>query len=163
MRLPSLIVGLVLGACAGTAATTVATSEAPPPPPNEEIAKQESKASGVVTAGGAHMLKVAPSGKASITLLARGENAFLGKLEMDGGGKVPEHRDATEEYLYVVEGSGTLTMDDKDYDIGPGTTIYMPAGAKVSYANGKEQLVAIQVFAGPEPAAKYDGWTPKAP
>jgi hypothetical protein len=34
----------------------------------------------------------------------------------------------------------------------------MPPGALVSFENGPETLVAIQVFAGPEPAAKYDAW-----
>ena len=42
--------------------------------------------------------------------------------------------------------------------IGPGSTIYMPANALVSYQNGDAPLVAIQVFAGPAPAAKYDAW-----
>ena len=31
-----------------------------------------------------------PSGKASIRLLAEGQEAFVGLLRMDGGGKVPE-------------------------------------------------------------------------
>jgi len=43
-----------------------------------------------------------------------------------------------------------------------GTTIYMPPDALVSFANGPHRLVALQVFAGPEPAAKYDAWTPVA-
>ena len=55
-------------------------------------------------------------------------------------------------------GGGTITIDDKAHKIGPGTTVYMPANAKVTYQNGPDEIVAIQVFAGPEPAAKYDGW-----
>ncbi len=101
---------------------------------------------------------MAPSKKATIAHLARGENAYVGKLEMQGGGAVPEHRDATEEYIYVLSGSGTVNIDGTAYDTGPGSTIYMPANALVSFENGPEDLVAIQVFAGPEPAAKYDAW-----
>lgn len=99
-------------------------------------------------------------GAGEIYLLARGEQAFLGKLEMAPGGEVPEHRDATEEYIHILEGGGTFSIDDRTYSVGPGSTIYMPANAKVSFKNGETKLVAIQVFAGPGPAAKYDAWTP---
>lgn len=102
--------------------------------------------------------RTAPSGKAQIIKLATGENAFLGKLVMEGGGKVPVHRDATEEYIYILEGSGKMMIDGKPYDVGPNTAIYMPANAEVSFEGGPDKLVAIQVFAGPEPSAKYDAW-----
>ncbi|MBZ5709703.1 cupin domain-containing protein [Nannocystis pusilla] len=97
-------------------------------------------------------------GAAQIWALARGQNAFLGKLEMAPGGTVPEHRDPTEEYIHILSGAGKFTIDGQSHEVGPGTTIYMPPGALVSFENGPEPLVAIQVFAGPEPAAKYDAW-----
>lgn len=103
---------------------------------------------------------VAPSGKARVTHLALGENAYLGRLEMDGGGAVPEHQDATEEYIVVVSGGGTITVDGERHEIAAGSAIYMPAGATVSYENGPDPLVAFQVFAGPEPMWKYEGWAP---
>lgn len=102
--------------------------------------------------------KTAPHGKASVTLLAEGHNAFLGKLVLAPHAQVPEHQDTTEEYIHVLSGRGEMTMDGKSFPIEPGTTVYMPAFAKVSVQNGPEPLVAIQVFAGPEPARKYDGW-----
>ena len=97
---------------------------------------------------------------ADIHVLARGENAFLGKLEMAPGGEVPEHRDPTEEYIHILAGGGVFTLDGQVHQVGPGSTIYMPPGALVSFKNGDAPLVAIQVFAGPAPAAKYDAWTP---
>jgi len=97
---------------------------------------------------------------ADIYLLARGENAFLGKLEMAPGGEVPLHRDPTEEYIHILEGGGTFTIDGQVHAVGPGTTIYMPPDAEVAFKNGDARLVAIQVFAGPGPAAKYEAWTP---
>ncbi len=106
-------------------------------------------------------VRTAASGKASIRFLALGENAFIGRLELAPGAKVPQHRDATEEYLHILEGSGVITIDGQAYDVGPGATVYMPANAEVSYQNGPATLVAIQVFAGPAPAKKYDAW--KAP
>ncbi len=105
----------------------------------------------------------APSGKAEIRHLARGEAAYLGLLRMDGGAAVPTHRDATEEYIHVLEGQGTILIDGEHFDVGPSSTIFMPANAEVSFQNGEAPMVALQVFAGPAPAAKYDAWTPIDP
>ncbi|MCB9524689.1 MAG: cupin domain-containing protein [Myxococcales bacterium] len=102
--------------------------------------------------------KVAPSGKAWITLLAQGEQAFVGRLEMAPGTKVPEHQDPTEEYIHVLEGTGVLTLDGVAHPVKPGDTIFMPAHAKVSYVNGPARFVGLQVFAGPGPAKKYAAW-----
>lgn len=102
--------------------------------------------------------RTSPNGKAQITLLARGENAFVGKLELAPFASVPEHQDPTEEYIHVLSGHAVMVMNGERYDIGPGTTIFMPPSATVSVQNGDEPLVAIQVFAGPEPAAKYESW-----
>ena len=96
---------------------------------------------------------------ADIHVLARGEQAFLGKLEMAPGGEVPEHRDPTEEYIHILAGSGVFTIDGQAHAVGPGTPNSMPPDALVSFKNGETRLVAIQVFAGPGPAAKYDAWT----
>ena len=104
---------------------------------------------------------MAPNGRARVTILARGLEAFVGRLEMDAGAAVPEHRDATEEYIHVLEGSGTITIDDVEHPLAAGDTVYMPANAKVSFQNGDAPLVGLQVFAGPEPAAKYEAWTPE--
>ncbi len=71
---------------------------------------------------------------------------------------MPEHQDPTEEYIHVLSGRGTLTMDGVSYEVSAGTTIFMPAQATVSFQNGDEPLVAIQVFAGPGPAEKYNTW-----
>ena len=155
----------LLGACASVAVQTAASTgegdradeadradeiEAPPPKP----AKLTATVVGLDAAPSA----LAPNGKAQITHLARGYNAYVGHLRMEGGGVVPVHRDFTEEFIHVLEGSGTITIDGAEHPVGPGTTIYMPAEAEVSYKNGPDPMVAIQVFAGPEPAVKYDAW-----
>lgn len=102
--------------------------------------------------------KVPPSKAAEIRFLACGDNAFLGELKMQANGKVPEHRDATEEYIHVLEGGGRIFIDGRAHTIGPGDTVFMPAGAKVRFENGPKELRALQVFAGPGPAQKYAGW-----
>jgi len=111
----------------------------------------------VVHADGAKT-QVTPSGKAKITHLARGQNAYLGRLELAPGAKVPLHRDATEEYIHFLSGGGVITVDGKAHTVKAGSTVYMPAKAEVTYTNGDQATVAIQVFAGPAPAAKYEKW-----
>ena len=107
--------------------------------------------------------RVAPSGKASVRILARGGKAFVGLLKLDAGVKVPTHRDASEEFIHVLKGQGTITINGRQSSITPGTSIFMPRMAEVSYQNGPKQLVAIQVFAGPQSAAKYNRWKKTSP
>lgn len=107
--------------------------------------------------------RAAPPGTATIAFLARGNNAFIGRLEMEPNAAVPEHQDADEEYIVVLQGHGTVRIDGVEHAVTPGSTIFMPAGATVSFQNGDERLIAIQVFAGPASAAKYDRWTPIEP
>lgn len=114
--------------------------------------------SAVVVKAAAVERRDAPNGKGRVEILARGHNAFVARLSLDAGAAVPEHRDATEEYIHVVSGAGTMTVDGTDYAIGSGDTVFMPANALVRYQNGGTPMVALQVFAGPEPAAKYGGW-----
>ena len=102
----------------------------------------------------------APPGTATVALLARGRNAFVGRLEMEPGAAVPEHADADEEYIVILEGSGEMTIDGETRAVSAGDTIFMPANARVSFRNGDAPMVALQVFAGPASAAKYDRWTP---
>jgi quercetin dioxygenase-like cupin family protein len=147
----ALAAAFFLGACAGAVVSNLpgspAAAEAPSPVR--------------VLPAAAQVTRVAPHGKARVIELARGEQAFLGILELDGGASVPEHQDETEEYLYVLAGSGRVAIDGTTTAVGAGDAVYMPAMATVSYVNGPEPLRVVQVFAGPGPAGKYDGWKPR--
>ncbi len=169
MRNASVAIAFFLGACTtvtvqsamGTA--TPVTENAPTGSGESGESSHSGHAGATVVALNEAELRTAPSGKALVRFLARGHNAFLGRLEMEGGSRVPEHRDATEEYIHVLEGSGTLTIEGHAHQLSPGSTVFMPANARVEFQNGPEPMVAIQVFAGPEPAAKYDTWEAGAP
>ena len=141
------LVGAVLGAAVATMAGTALASDGP--------------LAGRVLTADAQVVKVAPSGKARITELAQGRQAFLGILELDAGAAVPQHQDPTEEYIHVLSGGGTMTIDGQVMTVKTGDTVYMPAFATVSYANGPEPLRVVQVFAGPGPAKKYATWAPR--
>ena len=99
-------------------------------------------------------------GKAQITLLGEGREAFIGLLKLAAGVPVPKHRDPTEEYLYILSGSGEITINGVTHSLRKGSAVYMPAGAEVSFKNGTIPLEAFQVFAGPSSAEKYQAWTP---
>ena len=107
---------------------------------------------------------VAGSGTASVWQLAGqaegAKNAFFGVLELQPGAQVPVHRDATEEYLYVLNGEGDITIDGTTTAIKAGFGVFMPAGAEVSFVvTGEEAVRVVQFFAGPGPEKKYDEWT----
>lgn len=157
----SLLAAFALGACAATAVQSSASPPKAGPTDAAAPAPSGPRVSPPVTRAAEAERRVSPNGKARVTILARGLEAFVARLEMDPGAAVPEHRDATEEYIHVLEGSGTITIDDAAYPLAKGDTVYMPADAKVSFQNGDAPLVGLQVFAGPEPAAKYDAWTPE--
>ena len=99
-----------------------------------------------------------PNGKARIKPLAEGANAFVGHLWLAPNTTVPEHRDNSEEYLFVLEGGGQIFIDGVSYELKKGHLIYMHSGARVRYINGNQPLKAIQIFAGPESASKYMSW-----
>jgi len=112
----------------------------------------------IITSADSLCTQTASHGKAWVTELVRGENAFIARLGIAPGAKVPTHRDPTEEYIHVLSGSGKITIDGKTTAIGPGATVYMPAKAEVSFVNGAATMTVLQVFAGPAPAKKYDTW-----
>ena len=99
-----------------------------------------------------------PNGKARITQLALCKHAFVGQLWLAPGARVPKHKDQSEEYLHILSGHGTIMIDGRRLKLTKGQTVYMPAGAEVSFVNGDEPLITIQVFAGPESAQKYQKW-----
>lgn len=130
------------------AATATSTGGERPSPPAEVRALEDAPR------------RASPTGTATIAMLAQGENAFVARLEMEPGAVVPEHQDADEEYIVVLSGHGRMRIDGVEHAVTPGSTIFMPAGATVSFENGDERMVAIQVFAGPGSAAKYERWRP---
>ena len=152
----ALLSTFLLGAC-----TTVALQTAAAPDAGTDSASSsnvEQPLAPTVIALSEARSATAPHGKATITHLALGHNAYLGRMRMDPGAAVPVHRDSTEEYIHVLEGGGVMTIDGREYEIGPGTTVFMPANAEVSFQNGETEMLALQVFAGPDPAKKYEGW-----
>lgn len=95
--------------------------------------------------------------------LARGENAYVGKLILSPGGRIRPRETSAEEYLYVLQGRGTLTIDQTTHYVTPGTAIYVPPRSRISFVNGARSLIALQVFAGPGPADRFASWRSASP
>lgn len=52
------------------------------------------------------------------------------------------HRLATSEVYYILEGTGTMHIDDEEAEVGPGCTIYIPPHSVQSISNtGPTDLV----------------------
>jgi len=135
----------------------LALATSPQPAPVEP--ETANAPAGTVRSWSSELPRAAPGGQARVWPLAEGENAWVGRLELEPGATVPPHRDATEETIVVLSGTGTVTLDGQAHRLSPGSTVYMPADAEVSFENGPERLVAVQVFAGPGPADKYEAWS----
>jgi quercetin dioxygenase-like cupin family protein len=68
--------------------------------------------------------------------------------EIEPGGHLGWHTDATEETQYIVSGTGELKMEDGIYPVGPGSVFVLPTNVRHDLANtGKEPLRAVAFFA----------------
>src|SRR3954469_15247440 len=69
--------------------------------------------------------------------------------EIEPGGRLGWHTDATEETQYILAGSGKLFLEDgTTYLVGPGSVFVLPTGVKHDLANvGTATLRAVAFFA----------------
>jgi len=69
--------------------------------------------------------------------------------EIEPGGRLGWHTDATEETQYIIAGAGKLSLEDgTSYPVGPGSVFVLPTGVKHDLANvGTETLRAVAFFA----------------
>lgn len=160
MRLPvSNLAMFLLGACTASALGAHAGAPTTEPTAPASTRAASPSPSAVVRASEVQRRR-SPAGTAVITPLLRGPHAFVSRLELAAGATIPEHVDATDESIVVLEGSGTLTIDGEAHAIAAGSAVLMPGGATVSYVNGAAPMTVIQVFSPPGPERKYDAWAP---
>jgi quercetin dioxygenase-like cupin family protein len=69
--------------------------------------------------------------------------------EIEPGGRLGWHTDATEETQYLIGGNGTLHLEDgTSYAVGPGSVFVIPTSMRHDLANtGQETLRAVAFFA----------------
>lgn len=80
--------------------------------------------------------------------------ASLGVATLDTGLVIPEHvHQQSAELLYIIAGTGVLTIDGDEIPVFPGTAIHIPANTKHAFrVTSQESVQAVQVYApgGPE-------------
>lgn len=68
--------------------------------------------------------------------------------EIEPGGELGWHTDATEETQYIIAGKGELQTEDGNYQVGPGSVFVLPTNVRHNLANvGTERLRAVAFFA----------------
>lgn len=76
-------------------------------------------------------------------------------LEMPAGIKVPEHVHANEtEMLYVLEGSGTMTIAGQEIAVSPTSVIQIPPNTKHAFA-ASANVRALQIYTPPGPEQRF--------
>jgi quercetin dioxygenase-like cupin family protein len=76
------------------------------------------------------------------------------RLRVDPGDSASHVHDGTEEALYVLEGSGRVTVEAAVHEVSPGKAVFIPAGAEHSCENrGPVALVIVGAMAPPIDAA----------
>jgi quercetin dioxygenase-like cupin family protein len=78
--------------------------------------------------------------------------------EIEPGGRLGWHTDATEETQYILSGAGELRMEDGAiHVVGPGSVLVIPTPVRHDLANmGKETLRAVAFFAAPMFTQQFD-------
>ena len=78
--------------------------------------------------------------------------------EIEPGGRLGWHTDATEETQYILSGAGELHMEDGTiHAVGPGSVFVLPTPVRHDLANkGKETLRAVAFFAAPMFTQQFD-------
>ena len=76
-------------------------------------------------------------------------------LELPAGAKVPEHVHAGEtEMLYVLEGSGTMTIAGQEIAVSPTSVIQIPPNTKHAFA-ASANVRALQIYTPPGPEQRF--------
>lgn len=90
------------------------------------------------------ILKISPQNSGSQRLV-------LGTEAIPPGGRIAKHRHlGQDEILFLQTGSARVTLNEKDYDIHAGATVFFPMNTWVSLQNtGSEPIQLIFVFSAP--------------
>lgn len=77
--------------------------------------------------------------------------------EVEPGGRLGWHTDATEETQYILSGIGELRMESGVYPLGPGSVFVIPTDVRHDLANvGQETLRAVAFFAAAMFTQRFD-------
>jgi quercetin dioxygenase-like cupin family protein len=106
------------------------------------------------------------AGKALVRMIHTG-GSYIGVIEGRPGLSVPEHRHAgSNELLYVLEGTGWMTVDGRRTAVRAGMGIQIPADTPHSFevpADAQHNFKAVQVYSVAGPEARFRNGRALAP
>ena len=109
----------------------------------------------LINRGGDLFIKVDP-GRGS-------QDVSLGTQQVPPGVGIPRHRHAyMDEFIYVLEGSGTFVLDDERHPIEKGGTIFIPKGSWHALENPGSGVVILWAVS-PTGQEEFFGRSPAAP
>lgn len=90
---------------------------------------------------------------------AGAEHAGLAVLTGSPSFAVPEHvHDGAAEVLYFEDGRGTMHIGDRDVEVSPGVSVYVPEGTAHSFEpSGSRGMRALQFYAPSGPEQRFRG------
>jgi quercetin dioxygenase-like cupin family protein len=90
------------------------------------------------------ILKVTPQNSGS-------KHLVLGTEDIPPGGVIPRHKHLEQDEILLVQtGTAHVTLDDKEYDVHAGGTVFFPAQTWVSLKNiGKDSISLVFIFSAP--------------
>jgi quercetin dioxygenase-like cupin family protein len=66
-----------------------------------------------------------------------------------GSSLQPHIHEASESFIYILEGTAVVTLDGKNYLVGAGDTIYIPPGVSHGFSTPGEDVVLLSVQSPP--------------
>jgi quercetin dioxygenase-like cupin family protein len=90
------------------------------------------------------ILKVTPENSGS-------KHLVLGTEDIPPGGVIPKHKHLEQDEILLVQtGTAHVTLDDKEYDVHAGGTVFFPAQTWVSPENiGTDSISLVFIFSAP--------------
>src|SRR6202023_2372896 len=90
------------------------------------------------------ILKVTPQNSGS-------KHLVLGTEEIPPGGVIPRHKHLEQDEILLIQtGTAHVTLDDKEYDVHAGSTVFFPAQTWVSLKNiGTDSISLVFIFSSP--------------
>jgi quercetin dioxygenase-like cupin family protein len=103
-------------------------------------------------AGGEHLIHFRDGGNIFIKAdpVSGSGNLAMGTQQLPKGSGIPVHRHPhLEEVFYVLEGSGTVTLNDVRHSCERGGTIFIPKNTWHGFSSPDQELVLLWIMAPP--------------
>jgi quercetin dioxygenase-like cupin family protein len=71
------------------------------------------------------------------------KNFAMRRFDVKPGGHTPHHSHDFEHEVFVLEGGGTLKIEDRDEDLEKGDVAFLPANVAHQFVNNREETLSF--------------------